>query len=144
MAGFGAPQATHFADQVLTPWDLQIGLQTAAPPIAAAAAEHAGPGLAGCVAQLSGLSLEAYAELHSLLTKDTGTVQPVLTLEKACYKMSDLKQVPDLQKGQVPILAHSGIVVHCAGGGTPRLPRHEEGHQAGTHINPGPALDASM
>ncbi len=38
------------------------------------------------------LSLEAYAELHGLLTKGKAAVQPMSLLERSLYKASDLKQ----------------------------------------------------
>ena len=42
---------------------------------------------------LATISLEAYQEAFSSLTRGTGSVQPVSMKEKALYKMSDLKQV---------------------------------------------------
>ena len=67
------------------------------PPQAAPAVPHedssAPPCNTGCSpgAALS-LSLEAYAELHGLLTKEKAAVQPMSLLERSLYKASDLKQ----------------------------------------------------
>lgn len=42
---------------------------------------------------LTNLPLETYIDVHAALTKGTAQVQKVSAVEKAMYKMSDLKQV---------------------------------------------------
>lgn len=54
---------------------------------------HGGcPGIQSC-AMITNLSLETYIDVHAALTKGTSQVQKVSAVEKAMYKMSDLKQV---------------------------------------------------
>jgi hypothetical protein len=50
---------------------------------------------AATAASVSGLSLEAYAELYTALTKGMagGKVQPINNLEAAWFKVKDLQQV---------------------------------------------------
>ena len=66
--------------------DLPVAQQQLTPPAVVSS-------VTGQALGLPTISLEAYQEAFSSLTRGTGSVQPVSMKEKALYKMSDLKQV---------------------------------------------------
>ena len=89
------------------PSDLPASQQQLTPPAMAASIN----GQAQVPLGLATISLEAYQEAFSSLTRGTGSVQPVSMKEKALYKMSDLKQVRPWEENA----AHSTNLISVEG-----------------------------
>ncbi|KAK9817189.1 hypothetical protein WJX72_010830 [[Myrmecia] bisecta] len=88
--------------EVTLPWDLEtpdIWQGTQQPPQSRKQSVHQQAsrqpaGWSGSAPQpVSALSLETYSELQEALTKGTGSAQPVPPVERAFYKLNDLKQL---------------------------------------------------
>ena len=77
------------ASRLNQPSDLPAAQQQLTPPAVASNVS----GLAQAPLGLATITLEAYQDAFSSLTRETGSVQPVSMKEKALFKMSDLKQV---------------------------------------------------
>ena len=64
------------------------------------------PAAARCGTQLAPLTLEAYLQLHGMLTRGSQTVQQALPMDASKIKVQFLKQVPTFNQRNAPSVRH--------------------------------------